>query len=122
MARVRPAQDSRRRLGGARLRGLVFNAVLPFLYARARAERDGARAAAVRAEWMNWPALPEHRIGRLMAAHLWGRRGEPAGLLAKESRRQGVLHLFREICQNGMETCGVGCPVVAATRRAASGS
>ena len=120
--RVRPAQDPRRRLGGGRLRSLMFNAILPFLYARARSDKDVVKADAVRAAWREWPPLPEHRIGRIMAAHLWGRGGPPAGLLATESRRQGVLHLFQTVCQNGMEDCGAACPVVAATRRGLSGS
>ncbi len=116
LTRVRPAQDPRRRLGGGRLRSLMFNAVLPFLYAKARSEKDAVKADAVRAAWRAWPPLPEHRIGRIMSAHLWGRGGPPAGLLSTESRRQGVLHLFRTVCQNGMEDCGAACPVVLAAR------
>jgi hypothetical protein len=94
-------------LGRSRLTELAMNAVLPWLYARAKAGKNRTVMQRVEAWYLGWPKAEDNAVLRLARLRLLGDR--PARCLRSAGQQQGLLQIVRDFCAQSDALC-TGCP------------
>lgn len=93
-------------LGAPRATDLAVNAVLPWLWARARSGRDERLRLSVEAAYRTWPASEDNAVLRLARDRLFG--GVAPRLPRTAALQQGVLQVVRDFCSHSNSLCA-GC-------------
>ncbi|MBM3876587.1 MAG: DUF2851 family protein [Verrucomicrobia bacterium] len=108
-------------LGAPRLTDLAVNVVLPWLWARAVAERDEPARAEAERRFHAWPAAEDNSVLKLARQRLLG--GASASGFRTASTQQGLMQIVRDFCDQTDALC-TGCrfpELVRALRPAVAG-
>jgi hypothetical protein len=97
MARPRPL------LGEARITDLAMNAILPWLWSRARAADNAALRTRIEHRYRSWPAAADNALLRLARQRLLGGRALPPPTRA--IHQQGLLQIVRDFCDHANALC-----------------
>jgi hypothetical protein len=90
-------------LGESRATDLAINIILPWFWARARAGRNDALAAAAEQRYLAWPAAQDNALLRLARRRLLGSR--ETGRLQSAARQQGLLQIIHDFCDHSNSLC-----------------
>ena len=99
-ARLRSPQPL---LGESRATDLAVNVILPWFWARARAGRNDALAAAAQKRYLDWPAAQDNALLRLARHRLLG--GRETGRLKSAASQQGLLQIIHDFCDHSNSLC-----------------
>jgi hypothetical protein len=99
-ARLRQAQPL---LGESRATDLAINIILPWFWARARAGKNDALAAAAEERYLAWPAAQDNALLRLARHRLLGEQG--AIRFKSASGQQGLLQIIHDFCDQSNSLC-----------------
>lgn len=102
---ARRAARPSRLIGESTGRSLAFNAMLPAAALAARMRGDEKLAVDVRRLFEVYPRLPGNHIVNFTRERLFGRAGEPRGLLRTERRQQGLFQIFHSCCNGATHHC-----------------
>lgn len=86
-------------VGPERAADMVVNVVLPCLMAYARETGDGQLQTLLAQVYVQAPLLAENAIVREMTLRLFGAQGK--GVVDTACRQQGLIQLFKMLCQRG---------------------
>ena len=82
--------------------------MLPWLWARAGAQRDATGRAAAERLYLDWPAGEDNSVLRLARQRLLG--GSAKRLPRSAAAQQGLLQIVRDFCDHSNAICS-GCTV-----------
>jgi hypothetical protein len=99
-ARLRSPQPL---LGESRATDLAVNTIIPWFWARARAGRNDALAAAAEKRYLAWPAAQDNSLLRLARQRLMG--GREMSRMKSASRQQGLLQIIHDFCDHTNSLC-----------------
>jgi hypothetical protein len=90
-------------LGESRATDLAINIILPWFWARARAGKNDALAAAAEERYLAWPVAQDNSLLRLARHRLLG--GQGAIRLKTASSQQGLLQIIHDFCDQSNSLC-----------------
>jgi Protein of unknown function (DUF2851) len=90
-------------LGESRATDLAINIILPWFWARARAGKNDALAAAAEKRYLAWPAAQDNSLLRLARHRLLG--GLASIRLKTASSQQGLLQIIHDFCDQTDALC-----------------
>ena len=90
-------------LGESRATDLAINIILPWFWARARAGKNDALAAAAEARYLAWPAAQDNSLLRLARHRLLGEQGTVRFKTA--SVQQGLMQIIHDFCDQTNSLC-----------------
>jgi len=90
-------------LGESRMTDLAINIILPWFWARAKAGKNEALAAAARERCLAWPAAQDNALLRLARQRLLG--GQGTTRLASAASQQGLLQIIHDFCDQTNALC-----------------
>jgi hypothetical protein len=90
-------------LGESRATDLAINIILPWFWARARAGKNDALAAAAEKRYLAWPIAQDNSLLRLARHRLLG--GQGTIRLKSASSQQGLLQIIHDFCDQTNALC-----------------
>ena len=96
-------KNSRPLLGKARVTDLAMNAVLPWLWIRARAIKNENIQQEVERRFFSWPAGADNSVLRLARQRLLGL--SEAEIFKTASAQQGLMQIVRDFCELSNAIC-----------------
>jgi hypothetical protein len=99
-ARLRQPQPL---LGESRATDLAINIILPWFWARARAGKNDALAAAAAERYLAWPAAQDNSSLRLARHRLLG--GQGTIRFKSAAGQQGLLQIIHDFCEQSNSLC-----------------
>ena len=95
-------------LGEQRVTDLAVNAVLPWIWARAKAGGNGKLMDIIEHRFYRWPAAEDNSVLRLARQRLLGKRNRQAVTLRAAAAQQGLMQIVRDFCDHSNAACD-GC-------------
>jgi hypothetical protein len=99
----KPSEMGRKLLGADRLGDVAVNVILPWLWLRALAGRNGRLADTARHRYHAWPAAGGNAVHKLAVERLLGGRKPP--VLKRAAGQQGLLQITRDFCARSDSLC-----------------
>ena len=99
----RPMSRPRPLLGEARITDLAMNALLPWLWSRARAGGNSALCTRIEHRYRHWPAAADNALLRLARQRLLA--GRPLPRPTRAIHQQGLLQIVRDFCDHANALC-----------------
>jgi hypothetical protein len=102
---LRSARSSKPQLllGEARVTDLAMNVILPWLWARAAAGKNGGLQRALEDSYTAWPAGEDNAVLKLARQRLLGSTSRK--LFAQAAAQQGLLQILRDFCDHSNSVC-----------------
>ena len=94
-------------IGGERINELAVNAILPWLFARAKAGRSQALVRRIETRYQSWPKSADNSVLRLARQRLLGTKSPRTFKTA--AHQQGLLQIVRDFCARSDAVC-TNCP------------
>jgi len=95
-------------LGEPRVTDLAVNAVLPWIWARAKAGASRKLVDVIEQRFHAWPAGEDNSVLRLARQRLLGKRSRPTATLRTAAAQQGLMQIVRDFCAHSNAACD-GC-------------
>ena len=92
-------------VGADRARTVLFNAILPMLLVRARAESDNSLEEFLFKCLRSFPSLPDNIVTKFMRLRLFGDDKAAKQYIYCERRQQALFKIFYDCCNNNEVTC-----------------
>jgi hypothetical protein len=94
-------------LGAGRTADLAVNVILPWLWARAKAGKNGKLVERIEEHYFNWPKAADNAVLKLARQRLLGSHSQK--LFKTAAAQQGLLQIVRDFCAHTDALC-TDCP------------
>ncbi len=92
-------------IGANRARSVLFNALLPMLLLKTRAETDRALEKFIWRCVAIFPSLPDNVVTKFMRRRLFGDDSTAKPIIFNERRQQALFKIFYDCCNNNEVSC-----------------